>query len=405
MTFKKRRSEISEWFEVHSKKVPIPFLSSITIKDSGFKVAVNNFQLFPSGLHHLHPNDLAKAPGLIKKYFKRFHEDLGKLKKILLLVSTRHPNPFFYDHLDTLCKLLKKSGLTVKVATLEPLSKPVEVQTSAHKSISIAPSHVENNRLVSQGFDPEFILVIDQFSREDLTKLLPIAQPVIPHRRALHYVSTKVSDSLHLYNTLATDLADKLGMDPWLISTPFAVETHVNFEEKSGIEKVAKTSQELLVALSEKYQKYHLNRLPMLQIRNNLGTFGMGRLLIKSSKDLNRLYLEKKKKKTQTKSATVISDVIIQEEIPTRPLFDHAVGEIVVYLIGNEILGGYLRNYAQISEKNVKKARSDLFAAIQFSGNGKTIRFKKKAESHGLLYQNVSRLGSLALGYEIDKKI
>jgi len=406
-SIKKHSYEASGWFENHAKKIPVPFLSAVTIKDSGFKLSVSDFQLFPSGLNHLSSSDLSKAPKLAKKYFKRFHEDLGKFKKILVLASTQHPNSLFYDHLDALIKLLKKSEMRVVVGTIENTSSPFEAKTSTKKSIQIFPTHVENYHLVTNNFKPEFVLVVDRFAPEDLAKLVNIAQPVTPHRRALVHKKNKLSEHMTTYNSLATEFADMVGIDPWLITTPFALETHVNFDERSGVEKVAQATQDLLIVLSEKYHKYTINQSPLIQVRNNSGTYGMGRLLVRSPKELSKLYLKKRKKRTAPKGQSVINDVIVQEDIPAKPLFDKFVGETVIYLIGNEILGGFIKSYETlIPTKSLKKARTQLFQPIKFSSGGSHLKLKSKVDKNmGLLYQSVSRLGALAISYDIDKKI
>ncbi len=401
-SIKKNSYEISGWFEKHLKRIPVPFLACVVIKDSGFKITVTGVNFFPLGLNHVAKADLRNAPQLIKKYFKKYHSDIEKLKKILVLATTRHPNPFYYEHLFTVVQILKKSHLKVELGTLEPLDAPSKIKTPSKKTLKIFPVTIEMDRIRVGKFDPDFVLLTDPFTPELTLKLTNLRQPMNPPHKLLSFMH-KRSEVLNIFNTLAKDFSDLIGIDPWLISTQFHVDTHVNFEEKSGVEKIANSTHLLLQNLEQKYREYKINQRPSVQIVNNMGTYGMGMLSIQSTKELSDLYFKKKAKKLNGKSQSVINEVLIQEAVPARPLFNRFVGETVIYLLGNEIVGGYIRNYTDKTAKNILSSREFLFQPMVLT-RGTSAKVKKQTDKTlGLLYQNLSRLGGLAAGYEIDR--
>ena len=402
LSIKKNSYEISGWFEKHLKRIPVPFLASVVIKDSGFKTTISGINFFPLGLNHIAKADLRNTPQLVKKYFKKYHSDIEKLKKILVLATVRHSNPFYYEHLFTLVQILKKSSLKVELGTLEMLDVPSKIKTPSKKTLKIFPVTIESDRIRIGKFDPDFVLLTDPFTSDLTLKLANLRQSMNPPYKVLSFMH-KRSDSLNIFNTLAKDFSDLIGIDPWLISTQFHVDTHVNFEEKSGVEKVANSTNILLQNLEQKYREYKVIQRPSVQIVNNSGTYGMGMLSIQSTKELSELYFKKKAKRTNGKSQSVINEVLIQESVPVRPLFNKFVGETVIYLLGNEISGGYIKTYTDKTAKNVLSSRELLFQPVGLT-RGTVAKVKKQTDKTlGLLYQNLSRLGGLAAGYEIDR--
>lgn len=399
---KKNHSQISQWFEKHEKKIPIPFLTSVTIKDSGFKTSVSDVQIFPSGLNYLCKTDLKNVSTLIRKYFERHYPDVLKNKKILILSSANNPNPFYYDHLDVLCQLMKKGGLRPQIATLDTLSHPVSLKTPAGKKVKIHPVYFEKDRLKTREIDPSFIVAGDIFSATQLSSFPYIKQPISPPLKAFsnHEIG---SSYLATFNKLVEDFSRIVSEDPWLMATDFHLEHRVNIDDKGGLEKIALTAEALLDSLKSKYLKYQISSSPQLTIRSNSGTSGTGMVTIRSTKDLLELHNYKKQKRSPAKNQ-MIDDILIKEEISVQPLFKEIVGETVVYLIGNEVAGGYIKTYCDTVAKSLSSSRKNLFRSVCLSGKIHRHPQKRSDKKLGSIYQNLSKIGGLAVGYAIDQK-
>lgn len=400
-SLKKNHSQISQWFEKHEKKIYVPFLTSVTIKDSGFKASVSDVQIFPSGLNYLCKTDLKNVSRLIRKYFERHYPEVLKNKNILILSSANNPNPFYYDHLEILCQLMKKGGFKPQIATLNTVSGPISIKTPAGKRISIHPVYIEKDRLKTAGVDPSFIVAADIYSATTLSSFPYIRQPISPPFKA--FSNHEIGNSyLSTFNKLVEDFSRILSEDPWLLGTDFELEHRVNIDDKGGLEKIALTAATLLTNLKNKYSRYQIASPPSLTIRSNSGTSGTGIVTIRSTEDLLQLHNYKKQKKSATKNQ-MIDDILIKEEIQVRPLFKEIIGETVIYLIGNKVAGGYIKTYCNKMAKDLSSARKNLFQSVCLTGKIHRHPKKRTDKKFGVVYHNLSKIGGLAVGYTIDQ--
>jgi len=401
LSLKKNQSQIAQWFEKHEKKIDIPFLTSITIKNGGFKASVSDARLFPSGLNYLCKTDLKNVSLLIKKYFEKHYPEALKNKNILILCSATHPNPFYYDHLNVLCHLFKKGRFHPCVATLDPIRTPLSLKTPSGKRVRIHPAYLEKDRLKSEAIDPCFIVIGDAYAAAKLSSFSYLSQPLSPPAKILsnHEIGNAY---LTTFNKLVDDFSKMVSTDPWLMGVDFRLEPRLNIDEKGGLEKAAAIISTLLGNLKNKYSQYQIPSSPSLTVQSNSGTSGTGRVTIRSVDDLMQLHQFKKQKKSATKSQ-MIDDILIKEEISVQPLFKEIVGEAVIYLIGNEVAGGYIKTYCDKTTKDLSTSRKYLFQSLCLT-NGTHRHPKKRADKKlGLLYHNLSKIGGLAVGYAIDQ--
>lgn len=397
---KKSGPDVDSQYDRFVKRVPFPLISAMTIKEGNIKIASSHYELFPIGLNHFCKTDFGLLPTAFKKFFKTHYPDYS-IKRVLLLVTTQEFNPYYYEHVSTLVQLFKKSGYKVDLGTLEEISAPITIKTPSKISLKISPTQVKKNKLVTTSLEPDFIYFTTKgFSMDLLAKLSHIEQPMNPPLKLFSHREKK-SDYLFLLNRFATEFSQITNTDPWLFKTEFWVEPHVNVDEKNGIEKVAISAQNLLNTLGMKFKEYQVTQEPSVRLSNNSGTYGMGILSIHSFKDLAALYQRKKAKMTGSRSQAVINDVLIQEEIPSVPLFEKCNGEIVIYSIGAEMVGGYLQNYIAFAEKSL--TRQHLFMPVCFSSKPHGHTQKRYNRNKNLIYGHLSRIGNLALGYTMDK--
>lgn len=401
LPLKKHQSQILQWFEKHEKKINVPFLTSITIKDGGFKASVSDARIFPSGLNYLCKTDLKNVSLLIKKYFEKHYPETFKNKNILILCSANHPNPFYYDHLDVLCQLFKKARFHPQVATLDPIRSPLLLKTASGKRIRIYAASLEKDRLKSEAFDPSFIFVGDPFAAVKLSSFSYLSQPISPLAKILS--NCEIGNAyLATFNKLVDDFSKMVSTDPWLMGIDFQLEPRLNIDDKGGLEKAATVVSTLLDNLKNKYSKYQIPSSPSLTVQSNSGTSGTGMVTIRSVDDLIQLHQFKKQKKSAGKSQ-MIDDILIKEEIAVQPLFKEIVGEAVVYLIGNEVAGGYIKTYCDKATKDLSTSRKYLFQSLCLSSGSHRHPKKRADKKLGLLYRNLSKIGGLAVGYAIDQ--
>ena len=101
----------------------------------------------------------------------------------------------------------------------------------------------------------------------------------------------------------------------------------------------------LLVVLQREYQDLGIETKPFVFIKNNSGTYGLGVLKAESGDDIRGWNYKSKKTMKAVKGGGTISEVIIQEGVPTHIMDAESAAEPVIYMVGNQLAGGFLRTH------------------------------------------------------------
>lgn len=92
--------EVHEWLARNRSAAEAPFYSSVDIRDSGFKVACVDCNLYPGGFNNIAPEDRPAASRTIQDYLKHVERiESLKIRKILLLPENHTQNPFYSENL------------------------------------------------------------------------------------------------------------------------------------------------------------------------------------------------------------------------------------------------------------------------------------------------------------------
>ena len=110
----KNHMKIEAWFRNQWVKYPAPFYSSIDIRNSGYKIAPVDTNLFPAGFNNLDEDLEFLYISAAQHAFERLSPDLTKI----LIISENHTrNKFYQSSVDALCNILSKSGYEIEVTT------------------------------------------------------------------------------------------------------------------------------------------------------------------------------------------------------------------------------------------------------------------------------------------------
>ena len=120
---------------------------------------------------------------------------------------------------------------------------------------------------------------------------------------------------------------------------PFDVNSSEN------IQLLKTQSQKMLTQLKEKSVQKTKDR-PYLFLKNNSGTYGLGITTIDCAEDLDSFTYKNRKRMKATKGNSGIKELILQEGIPTV-LGDEENVEPVIYMVGAELTGGFLRGHSK----------------------------------------------------------
>src|SRR5690606_5057957 len=103
----------------------------------------------------------------------------------------------------------------------------------------------------------------------------------------------------------------------------------------------------LLAKIRRKYKEYGIQEKPFIIVKADAGTYGMGIMTVRDAKELADLNRKTRNKMSVTKDGLPVSEVILQEGVPTYERVNDAVAEPVVYMIDRYVVGGFYRVNAQ----------------------------------------------------------
>ncbi|WCR54154.1 MAG: hypothetical protein PG981_001176 [Wolbachia endosymbiont of Ctenocephalides orientis wCori] len=67
----KSQKSVDNWFEEKFSSLVLPFYSSIDFRNSGYKIAPVDANLFPAGFNNLNEESRKIAAALVKNYFEQ----------------------------------------------------------------------------------------------------------------------------------------------------------------------------------------------------------------------------------------------------------------------------------------------------------------------------------------------
>ena len=335
-----RRPDIERWFRAQWSAHEVPFYCSVDLRNSGFKLAPVDTNLFPGGFNNLNPEFLPLCVHAAMSAIERLCHDA---RGVLLVPENHTRNLHYLQNVAVLKRILEGAGLTVRIGSLIPeLEGPLEVQTSGGEKLVLEPVERRGNRVGVAGFDPCAVLNNNDLSAGIPQLLQGIEQPVVPPLVA-GWSTRRKSHHFHAYDRMAEEFAKLVGIDPWVVNPVFSQCGKVNFTQKDGEECLAANVEFVLGEVREKYAQYGITEPPFAIVKADAGTYGMGIMTVKSVDDVRNLNRKTRNKMAVIKEGQPVHEVIIQEGVYTFESVAGAVAEPVVYMIDQFVVGGFYR--------------------------------------------------------------
>jgi glutamate--cysteine ligase len=339
-----QRPEIERWFRTQWLEHPAPFYSSVDLRNSGFKLAPVDTNLFPGGFNNLNPDFM---PLCVHAAMSAVQGICPEARGILLVPENHTRNLNYLQNVATLKRILEGVGLTVRIGSLIPdLPGPTAVETSAGEKLTLEPIRRKGNRVAVEGFDPCAVLVNNDLSAGIPAILRGIEQPVVPPLVA-GWSTRRKSHHFHAYDRVAESFATLAGIDPWVINPVFSQCGKVNFAEKEGEDCLAANVDFVLGEVREKYAHYGITETPFVIVKADAGTYGMGIMTVKDASEVRNLNRRTRNKMSTIKEGQQVTEVIIQEGVYTFEQVEAAVAEPVIYMLGQFVVGGFYRVHTE----------------------------------------------------------
>ena len=395
---------IERWFRLEWMEHTPPFYSSVDLRNAGFKLAPVDTNLFPGGWNNLTPEMLPLA---VQAAMAAIEKICPEAKNLLLVPEGHTRNTFYLANVQRLVQIFHQAGLNVRLGTLDPEVKaPTELALADGSTLTVEPLVRTRGRLGTKNFDPCTVLLNNDLSAGTPKVLQNLhEQYLLPPLHAGWAVRRK-TNHFHSYEEVAKKFSKLLGMDPWLINPLYAHCGEVDFTEGAGLECVRSNADAVLTKVRRKYKEYGINEKPFVVVKADNGTYGMGIMTVRDAKDLEELNRRAKNKMSVIKDGQEVTEVIIQEGVPTYERMNDAVAEPVVYMLDRYVVGGFYRVHADRGIDENLNAPGSSFVPLAFAESTQLPRAGAKpgasAPNRFYMYGVIARLAMLAASYELE---
>jgi glutamate--cysteine ligase len=399
------RPEIERWFRAKWQDHVAPFYTSVDLRNSGFKLAPVDTNLFPGGFDNLNPEFLPLCVHAAMSGLQRICPDA---RGFLLVPENHTRNLHYLQNVAVLRRIIEGAGYTVRIGSLIPdLKEPMEVTAAGGEKLLLEPLRRSGNRVGVDGFDPCAILLNNDLSAGIPAILEGIEQPVVPPLQA-GWSTRRKSHHFHVYDRIAEEFAKLVGIDRWVVNPYFSQCGKVNFTEKEGEDCLAANVEFVLGEVREKYAQYGITEPPFAIVKADAGTYGMGIMTVKSVDDVRNLNRKTRNKMAVIKEGQPVHEVIIQEGVYTFESVDGAVAEPVVYMVDPFVVGGFYRVHTERGIDENLNSPGARYAPLAFETNCHTPDCTGKPgdpPNRFYTYGVVARLAALAAAVEVEELV
>ncbi len=388
----KNRSEVEKWFSQSRKELKFPIYSSFDIRDSGFKIANVDANIFPAGFNNICEADRERGPALVDKYLHHYNRPI---EKIVLLTEEHTHNAYYWENILALKTIFERAGKTIKIAIPREFSGSFQTDTASGQKIDVYSAIRSGNAIEVDGMNPDLIVSNNDFSESYADWYAGLKATINPPRE-MGWYRRKKSDYFREYSSVMCEFAKVIDIDPWTLQIDTEMFPHFDITDEKIMSEVAAKVDAMIKRIQEKYDRHEIKEQPFVFIKNNSGTYGLGVMQVKSGEEVMKLNYKGRKKMKAAKGGREVSEVIIQEGISTTLVSGTAVAEPTIYLLGGELLGGFLRTHSEKSAQESLNSPGAVYRRLCVSDLEINVEGKPIENVYGW----IARLGLLAIGRE-----
>ncbi|MET3118802.1 glutamate--cysteine ligase [Undibacterium sp. GrIS 1.8] len=398
---------IERWFRLEWQEHTPPFYCSVDLRNSGFKLAPVDTNLFPGGFNNLSPEMLPLAVQAAMAAIEKYCPDA----KNLLLIPERHTrNAFYLQNVARQMQIFRQTGLNVRLGTLsDDIKEPTAIDLPDGTQLILEPLERSANgrRLGLKNFDPCTILLNNDLSAgippilenlNEQTLLPPLHAGWAVRRKTNHFAA---------YDEVVKKFAKLIDIDPWMLNPYFAKCTGINFHERIGEDELANTVDTILAKIRKKYKEYGIKEKPFVIVKADAGTYGMGIMTVRDGSEVRDLNRKQRNKMSVVKEGLEVNDVIVQEGVHTFEQINESVAEPVVYMMDRYVVGGFYRVHEDRGVDENLNAPGMHFVPLAFAQQHAVPDITAKpgtaAPNRFYMYGVVARLALLAASLELEK--
>jgi glutamate--cysteine ligase len=397
----RRGAEVDAWFDrQESGKVP-PFYASVDIRNAGYKLAVVDTNLFPAGFNNLCDYSYRLGADQVRAYFANH---FPQVRRILIVPESNTRNPGYTANIARLESLIEKAGFEVAVGTLieSVPSAGVELLGLEDLKVRLHPFQVTDGIPSINGKPFDAVLLNHDLSGGEPGVLKQITVPVIP-RRVLGWHKRRKSMHFAHLTAKAAEFATAFNIDPWQMTAETESVDGVTFEPNDTLLRGA--VDRIFAKTQKAYLERGIEEKPYVFIKHDAGTYGIGVMAIHDPAELDFFSRDVRKKMKTGKGGVAITDVIVQEGLPTTDRIRGSAGEPVIYSMNNRIIGGFFRMHSEADDRASLNKPGQVYARLCSTPTKEQSRSEKCYHDSRLFrsYGILSRLAGLAVMAETDE--
>src|SRR5215475_14545162 len=116
---------IEHWLRSQWLEHAAPFYASVDLRNSGFKLAPVDTNLFPGGFNNLNPEFL---PLCVQAAMSALEKVCPEARGALLIPENHTRNSFYLQNVAVLKNILRRAGMKVRIGTLIPeITAPTDI--------------------------------------------------------------------------------------------------------------------------------------------------------------------------------------------------------------------------------------------------------------------------------------
>lgn len=396
---------IEHWLRKKWQSHSVPFYCSVDLRNSGFKLAPVDTNLFPGGFNNLNPQFM---PLCVQAMMTAVEKICPDTHSVLLIPENHTRNTFYLQNVAALQKIMRHAGMHVRIGSLLPeIKSATDFSLPDGTSLTLEPIERRQDRLYVGSFDPCTVLLNNDLSTGVPEILKDLKQVIIP---PLHAGWTTRRKSRHFlaYDNVSQEFSELIGIDSWLINPLFASCGKINFQERQGVDCVASAVNEILANIQEKYNQYGVKEKPFIIVKADAGTYGMSIMTIKDGAEIYTLNRKQRNKMAKGKEGLPVSDVLVQEGVYTFESINQAVAEPVIYMIDHYVVGGFYRVHTGRGTDENLNAPGMHFVPLAFDATCLLPDHNSQPDiisNRFYVYSVIARLALLAAAQELERVI
>jgi glutamate--cysteine ligase len=384
--------DVNAYIENLKKDLPIPFYSSVDVRESKFKYAPVDHNMYPAGFNNLCAADLRDAIKVTSDRLKRINPDA---KMIGIFPESNTKNLMYLDHLSTLGKLIEDAGYTVRFLSFDPTlfgegQDCLALTSHSGFHVTICKATIEEGELIVNGQKMDQIICNNDQSNPWPIEWSDIKTPISPTPK-IGWFRRQKNTHFAYYKKVADEFCAHFGINPDLIQAKFKGVEDVDFEQKSGLEKLGSAVDEVINQLKPGSKVF---------VKASQGTYGMGISVVSSGEEIINMNRKTRNKMDIGKNSIKFTSLLVQEGVETIIKYDDMPAEITIYLIDGESIGGFMRVNGEKDDLGNLNSRGMVFRKLCM---GDVVNSPEDHTTKEAMYSVVARLATIASAYEIKE--